>query len=224
MLESVNDEDSSYQIIEQTVPEITVCQICNDESLDCDFTTRCGHEFHQNCLLTWMKTKRACPECEGYITLSRTGEKLMRNMNELGYNDDKVKKYQNFYENISGIRLCDPNYLQCNIAVPFYDRKFLEKFIELGWDINSPNDGGKTLLLKAAERDDLHRLELLIDLGMDLGNENKWGEDAIKTAKTNNSYIVLERLKKHKFEVINTSLHAVCANDTFKQVKLLVEG
>ena len=144
-------------------------------------------------------------------------------MAELSFNDDEVKKYQYFYENITGIRLCDPINLQCNVAVPFYDRKFLEKFIELGWEINSPNEGGLTLLSKAAERDDLHRLELLIDLGMELLIENKWGEAAIKTATANNSYIVLDRLNKYKAEVINTSLHAVCANDNFKRVKQLVE-
>lgn len=223
---SVIHEASSQQNIEQVVqnvPDFTICTICRDFENECDFITRCRHEFHETCLSEWIKTRRACPLCNGYITLSRSGEKLLRNMTELGFNDDEVKKYQYFYEDITGTTLCDPNNLQCTVTVPFYDRKFLEKFIELGWDINSPNDGGLTLLSKAAERDDLHRLEILIDLGMELLNENKWGEAAIKTATANKSYIVLDRLNKYKAEVINTSLHAVCANDNFKRVKQLVE-
>ena len=34
MLESVNDEDSSYQNIEQTVPEITVCNSFKVSTVD----------------------------------------------------------------------------------------------------------------------------------------------------------------------------------------------
>lgn len=47
---------------------LSVCTICR-ENVDADansLRTACGHRFHKNCLVTWLKRSSSCPQCRAF--------------------------------------------------------------------------------------------------------------------------------------------------------------
>ena len=48
------------------------CNICFEEFVsgnDEIMTTECLHQYHSTCLLSWLKQKLACPECNHKVTM-----------------------------------------------------------------------------------------------------------------------------------------------------------
>ena len=40
-----------------------ICSICHENMLDDLRSTKCGHMFHPNCIMQWLKVKDSCPLC-----------------------------------------------------------------------------------------------------------------------------------------------------------------
>jgi hypothetical protein len=50
-------------------PELQVCSICQEDFRRGMLLTRlgCGHAFHVNCLVTWVRQSAQCPNCRAQI-------------------------------------------------------------------------------------------------------------------------------------------------------------
>ena len=84
---------------------LNTCSICNLFSTN--FTTRCGHKFHKNCVDSWLSKNKNCPQCPEYITNNSQLERMYLNQNNLTFDDYKqmdpallVLFLTNFFENI----------------------------------------------------------------------------------------------------------------------------
>ena len=68
-----NDEkfEQEKQKLLETHQKTDDCCICQDE-LCCEDskTNPCGHEFHRNCMVKWLKQKQICPHCRKACTIS----------------------------------------------------------------------------------------------------------------------------------------------------------
>ena len=68
-----NDEkfEQEKQELLETHQKTDDCCICQDK-LCCEDskTNPCGHEFHRNCMIKWLKQKQTCPHCRKACTIS----------------------------------------------------------------------------------------------------------------------------------------------------------
>ena len=59
-----------------------ICAICKEEN--CDFETRCGHLYHEDCLESAVFSKnKICPYCQCKISSFKLLEKLIRNKGDI---------------------------------------------------------------------------------------------------------------------------------------------
>jgi len=207
--------------------EIIICDICKDVGI-CDFITRCGHSFHHKCINQWIFGQRCCPYCRQYVTTCAIGEKLLWNMKLLKYNYNQSAELESFFEAISGYRLSENhNYkghkTPSTSNVPFYDKEVMQSLIQIGWDINSNVEGGLILLKRVAERDDVHRLEMLIECGMNLKNRYDFGTTALEVANSSRSILVARKIKSYASNAFDFTLHNACSQDNIINVKQLLD-
>ena len=54
--------DSFVTSLEQVENSSEICVICQDE-VKTGRRLRCSHEFHEDCLRPWLRSKNTCPKC-----------------------------------------------------------------------------------------------------------------------------------------------------------------
>lgn len=110
--------------------EGNTCGICRDES--CDFETRCGHFFHEDCLRSWFgmgDRQKICPYCTTKISMSKMDEKISRivslsNKGAFKIEEDMVKS------------LLEGDLHDTEIPFEF----IIEKMIAYGWSVDDSLD------------------------------------------------------------------------------------
>lgn len=137
----------------------TICGICREDS--CDFESRCGHLFHENCLdsrsSAYEKTMK-CPSCGRMITKSRNVELLLKKVSSENFENFEV-------ERADMIPLLEAALSDKSLP----SKLIIEKFIEKGCKINEPFDDELTAIIHLvadAGRSDL--LEFMISSGADV--------------------------------------------------------
>lgn len=168
----------------------TICAICRDEK-ECNFRTRCGHNFHYSCMCR-ISGPKFCPHCKQAVSLTRWRENIIykiKNLDEQA-RDEILVTLSNLkgIDIISGKLLVKPKFIR-------FDKQMLERLTEAGWDINSPEEGGAELLEKVCENDDLYRLNLLLHFGLKLDNSSDLLANSLEVAERNKSSLVISRLK-----------------------------
>ena len=56
--------------------EQNICGICRDGF--CDFESRCGHFFHEDCLKSWKEDISECPYCRSEMSGSKELEAIIK--------------------------------------------------------------------------------------------------------------------------------------------------
>ena len=49
------------------IPEGWNCAICWEDNQESVVSTQCEHNFHEGCILTWVRGKQTCPLCRGSL-------------------------------------------------------------------------------------------------------------------------------------------------------------
>lgn len=95
--------------------------------------------------------------------------------------DDEIKKF--ILENKIDVKNLDfENVNNATIHNPFYGENVIRMLVKLGFDINTRNDLGYTLLLVACIAGNLKMIEVLIELGADIKAKNKVNSSALMIA------------------------------------------
>lgn len=75
----VNEKNEESSTQDQTSSEI--CCICIQNLKEDIVTTSCGHSFHNNCILEWLKRKHSCPLCQATLLVEYISSTNSQNIN-----------------------------------------------------------------------------------------------------------------------------------------------
>ena len=202
-----------------------MCAICREDSV-CDFVTRCGHYFHESCL-NRTRNRSTCPYCSRKIGSSKFFERIMFKTRHF---DEELR--DEIYSILSSLTRVDPSTGQPKRSskVAAFNKLVLEVLTKIGWDINSPDEGGHKMLEWVCQRDDLYRLNLLFEYGLRLDNNSELRNWALEIAREECSNIVASRIQDCSSVIRNENnwnspLHvAVSRNDLNAIKNLIAEG
>lgn len=96
------------------------CSICREELETEDFITRCGHNFHEDCIKDWVFKNSNCPYCFQTVSASKETELFLFKGGEVEELDEKTL-----------ILLLRNIYQTKNV---FKFRNFIQKLIKINWD------------------------------------------------------------------------------------------
>ena len=199
-----------------------ICAICREDT-DCDFLTRCGHQFHEDCL-SRISDPTICPYCKQYISRLKWREKILFKAKNMDI-DIKNDIYA-ILNSITGVDVLTGVSGRWPPIMPF-GKCSLEELTKVGWDINSPNEGGAKLLEWVCQRDDLYRLNLLFEFGLKLDENLELKNMALNAAKGNNSNLVISRINDYSSNLSsddkgNSPLHIAATKNDLESVKSLI--
>ena len=164
----------------------SACQrkLCQNKTA-ADLVTRCGHKFHLSCLessRSFKNYENKCLVCNTDIYKSKMIEEmfLQAKRQESPYYDELLE----FIKLINDYRSIDVNY------------NFMKNLINLGFDLNSNDFFNERILRNISEKDNVHKLNILIDLGLDLKANNKLAKHVFMHAVGYGSFCILEKLKE----------------------------
>ena len=205
-----------------TGDNMPICAICRD-SIECDFLTRCGHHFHESCLNA-ITNPYICPYCQQPISRNRWREKILCNTKNL--DEETREEIYGLLRDITCIDVSTGAPLKHTGPVPI-DKNILENLTKVGWDINSPEEGGRELLERVCKSDDLYRLNLLLEFGLRLDDNIDLLQKTIKTAEEHGSILVAERLNDYVYECFedgdgNTAIHIFANQNDLETIKYCI--
>ena len=206
----------------------TICAICREDSV-CDFVTRCGHNFHEKCLMKAIDCSysRECPYCRQSISRSKFCEKYLFKTKNLNV---KLKgEIISLLGSLNNIDMSSGNSMReyGRSEIKPFGTHVLEQLIKIGWDINSPTEGGPRLLEWICERDDLHRLNFMFELGLKLDNKPDLKNRVLKIAEEKSSVLVAGRINEYVMIIPsddngNSPLHIAVTSNNLNTVKDLI--
>ena len=190
----------------------SACQrkLCRKRTV-ADLVARCGHKFHFSCLKSrsFAKHKSKCPVCNTDIYKSKMieGIFLQAKRQKRPCYDELLK----FIESINYYQSIDFNY------------NFMKDLIDLGFNLNSNDFFNETILLFISERDNVHKLNILIELGLDLTANKKLAKHVFIYALRQGSFCILEKLKE--LDVLpKTFPQKFNIEFTYRKIKWLIEN
>ena len=194
-----------------------LCTICRDLEIECDFITRCGHNFHISCLDEVVDVLH-CPLCRQIITHTDWIEKVLLNTRKMDA------------DTIQRLYLC----MQCltrvetarTYVVPF-DKIIIGELVKAGWDINSPENGAVNFFENICERDDIYRLNLLIHFGFNFTDNPALLNRALEIARERHSVLIQKAIEELMFNYCNddngnSPLHIAVSSNDLELVKDLI--
>lgn len=65
LVERVHDDDGMHGTQSEDIPEViqATCSICLSDSGSAWHSISCGHAFHTDCIVKWLRTSNSCPMC-----------------------------------------------------------------------------------------------------------------------------------------------------------------
>ena len=183
--------------VERTsVEEDTICSICQDDTLNNDFTrTKCNHLYCTQCLNTWLETRSTCPKCRAILKVD---------INELFaavyYN--RIEYVNQYLEDGGDIMVRDDNGSTMLIHALYYTPykiKMMELLLKYGIDINAVNKKGDTALMISIYdyKKDIKTLDILLKNKADTSIRNCNMESALMIAVKSNWCDAVELLLEH---------------------------
>jgi ankyrin repeat protein len=195
----------------------TICVICREG--DCNFITRCHHNFHDYCLKMWLVENDDCPTCRGPVTADQDVEKAMAEGMENKNNMTKLNMKQ--VDDMIKWCLEKGDYKCLPVLV---DRK-----LELGWNINSVVSDGASMIHLACKIGSIELLNHLVKREADLKKRDQIkGLNCLLYGAEAGQLKVIERLLDLNMSVNSvdntgaTALHIVSKNQNMELIKFLL--
>lgn len=215
---SGNSEDISE---DETANEDThMCSICKKDT-ECDFITRCGHNFHESCINGCCFS---CPKCGECVTCSKFVEKILFNTKKLDKNTQN--EIYSILKEFFGVDITSYE-ISHLLKIGHFNSLVLGKLAVKARSLK----GLHSILLRwICRRDDLYRLNVLIDHGLKLETNLKFAKSALKLAEKKGSYLVKNRIEDYLFNCTtwkngNTPLHiALIKKDVCAAKQLIWKG
>lgn len=199
------------------VTSTNICVICREG--DCNFLTRCRHNFHDYCLKMWLVENEDCPTCRGPVTSDMEVEKAMAEGVDNKNNLSKLSMKQ--VDEMVKWSLDKGDYKGLPALV---DRK-----LELGWNINSVFLDGASMIHLACKIGSIDLLNHLMLKGVDLKKRDQSkGANCLLYAAEADKIKVIERLLDMKMSVNSvdnsgeTALHIASKNQNMEIIKFLL--
>lgn len=210
-----------------------ICAICRDGN--CDFETRCGHLFHEECLNVAVFSRESdadkCPYCRCKITSTKLLEKLIRvkgDFSKISVGPEDLKSLKELIK---------------YILVPEHEKfpidSIVLKMVELGWDVNEydfwikkkKGDVEHTLFYASYITGNVAVTYKLIQLGCKMvrGKDDKGGEHVLYHAVNINdvpfiNYLISLGLDINSSDIGLNALNLACSEDKVDVVKCLLDN
>lgn len=198
-----------------------ICGICREDN--CNFETRCGHLFHEECLkvAVFSKASRICPYCRCEISTLTLLERIVRangDFASVSFVSDDIYELK---------KLVKYGFVTGSLPLEL----IVQKMVELGWDINEQDNWLSSYMIQ-----DAHSLfyasyfsknpfftRKLIELGCEL-DENVF----IHAVKLNDISLIEILLRNgadlNSFKSTGQVLCEACKNNNFGMVNFLLEN
>ena len=187
-----------------------LCQFCEKNEKDPEFISRCGHKFHEVCVVRKQSANIKCPVCGtnfsksqmSEIVLCKAREEDLWNYDELEVFFEEVEKYWNL-----------------ETRIIHFDKNLLETAIRLGFNLKDVYDDININILRYICKNDLvHKLNILFELGLEFNKETAIWKTFFNYAINCNAFCILEKLITPQFQLENSYY-----NFDFRMIKWLLE-
>ena len=208
-----------------------ICAICREEN--CDFETRCGHFYHEDCLesAVFSKDNKICPYCHRKISSFKLLEKLIRCKGD-------ISNITLTRADIDGLI----DLIKYGLEKESYPlASVVQEMVDLGWNIDELDSWlGKdkrkaphSLFYASYVSGKVDLTHKLIELGckIDQGKNNRKdrNESVLPHAVRINDIEFIEKLLGlgvdiNGFDCYTSALNVACETDNVEMIKLLLEN